>query len=89
MSSFLGQPAFEPCKKQMTLSAIMKSCVFFGVNEPTTYEYYLRVNTSLSEGEREYYRKVIHFLKEQRAEERAELFERTRPCDVVMGDHGA
>jgi len=69
MNSFLGQPRFPPCRKQMSLERIMKTNPLFDAKNPLTYKYYLKKNTELSAIEIEYYENLIYFMEQERQQE--------------------
>ena len=87
MSSFIGQPSFPPCKKEITLANIMKQYSFFDENNPATYKLYIMKNPNLSTEEREYYERVWEFLETQRQDEMNQIRGRLRDRDVVMADN--
>ena len=87
MSSFIGQPRFPPCKKEITLANIMKQYSFFDENNPATYKLYIMKNPNLSTEEREYYERVWEFLETQRQDEMNQIRGRLRDRDVVMADN--
>ena len=87
MSSFIGQPSFPPCKKEITLANIMKQYSFFDENNPATYKLYIMKNPNLSTEEREYYERVWEFLETQRQDEMNQIRGILRDRDVVMADN--
>ena len=87
MSSFIGQPRFPPCKKEITLANIMKQYSFFDENNPATYKLYIMKNPNLSTEEREYYERVWEFMETERQDEMNLIRGRLRDRDVVMADN--
>ncbi len=87
MSSFIGQPSFPPCKKEITLANIMKQYSFFDENNPATYKLYIMKNPNLSTEEREYYERVSDFMETQRQDEMNQIRGILRDRDVVMADN--
>ena len=87
MSSFIGQPSFPPCKKEITLANIMKQYSFFDENNPATYKLYIMKNPNLSTEEREYYERVSEFMETQRQDEMNQIRGILRDRDVVMADN--
>ena len=87
MSSFIGQPSFPPCKKEITLANIMKQYSFFDENNPATYKLYIMKNPNLSTEEREYYERVWEFMETQRQDEMNQIRGILRDRDVVMADN--
>ena len=87
MSSFIGQPSFPPCKKEITLANIMKQYSFFDENNPATYKLYIMKNPNLSTEEREYYERVSEFMETERQDEMNLIRGRLRDRDVVMADN--
>jgi len=86
MSSFIGQPRFPPCKKEITLTSLMKQYSFFDEKNPATYKLYIMKNPELSTEEREYYERVGEFMEGERQDEMNQLRGRLRDRDVVMAD---
>tara|TARA_R110000796_G_scaffold206777_1_gene323115 strand:- start:462 stop:746 length:285 start_codon:yes stop_codon:yes gene_type:complete len=87
MSSFIGQPSFPLCKKEITLANIMKQYSFFDENNPATYKLYIMKNPNLSTEEREYYERVSEFMETERQDEMNLIRGRLRDRDVVMADN--
>ena len=87
MSSFIGQPRFPLCKKEITLANIMKQYSFFDENNPATYKLYIMKNPNLSTEEREYYERVSDFMETQRQDEMNQIRGILRDRDVVMADN--
>tara|TARA_B110000285_G_scaffold105177_1_gene119719 strand:+ start:390 stop:674 length:285 start_codon:yes stop_codon:yes gene_type:complete len=87
MSSFIGQPRFPLCKKEITLANIMKQYSFFDENNPATYKLYIMKNPNLSTEEREYYERVSEFMETERQDEMNLIRGRLRDRDVVMADN--
>ena len=87
MSSFIGQPRFPPCKKEITLANIMKQYSFFDENNPATYKLYIMKNPNLSTEEREYYERVSEFMEGERQDEMNQIRGILRDRDVVMADN--
>ena len=87
MSSFIGQPSFPPCKKEITLANIMKQYSFFDENNPATYKLYIMKNPNLSTEEREYYERVSEFMETERQDEMNQIRGILRDRDVVMADN--
>lgn len=87
MSSFIGQPSFPPCKKNITLTSLMKQYSFFDEKNPTTYKVYIMKNPNLSIVEREYYEQVATFMESERQDEMEQIRGVMRDRDVVMADN--
>ena len=86
MRSFIGQPKFPPCKKEITLANIMKQYSFFDEKNPATYKLYIMRNPNLSTEEREYYERVGEFFEGERQDEMKQLRGVMRDREIVMAD---